>query len=107
MGLEFTIEFVIGLANLRLDYTDQKIAFLSIQPVFLFEQCTPIGQLFYPKNVVVLTPQHRIPRPTEGTSLFVNDDLMRKFHHPACDWNLKIGGLHLTQRHVFITPLKR
>jgi antirestriction protein ArdC len=106
MGLEFTIEFVIGLANLRLDYADQKIAFLSIQTVFLFEQCTPIAQLLYPKNVVVLTPQHRIPRPTKGTSLFVNDDLMRKFHHPACDWVFEIGGRHLTQSHGFVDPLK-
>jgi hypothetical protein len=61
MGLEFTIEFVISLANLRLDYADQKIAFLSIQTVFLFEQCTPIGQLFYPKNVVVLAPNIASP----------------------------------------------
>jgi hypothetical protein len=37
MGLEFTIEFVIGLANLRLDHADQKIAFLSVQTVLLFE----------------------------------------------------------------------
>jgi hypothetical protein len=73
----------------------------------LFEQGTPIGQIFYPKNVVVLTPQHRIPRPTKSTSLFVNDDLMRKLHHPACDWIFEIGNRHLSQRHGFVDTLKR
>jgi hypothetical protein len=53
----------------------KKIAFLTVQTVFLFAQRAPIGQLFYPKNMVVLTPQHRIPRPTKGAPLFVNDEL--------------------------------